>query len=148
MHNIARSLILPYTATEMYLLVDDVDSYRDFLPWCDHSLVLARDMEKVTAQIRIGVKGLNATFTTCNYLIVGQEIKIELVEGPFEQLSGVWRFLSLDASASRVSLDVEFCLSGKVANQTMGPVFKRICNTLVESFSDRAKEIYGEREFA
>ena len=73
---------------------------------------------------------------------------MELVEGPFDDLMGGWRFSSLDEKACRVSLEMRFSLAGRFANQTITPVFKHICITLVESFAERAKELYGERQFA
>ena len=73
---------------------------------------------------------------------------MELVEGPFDDLIGGWQFFSLDEEACRVSLEVRFSLAGRLANQTITPVFKQICTTLVESFAERARELYGERQFA
>ena len=73
---------------------------------------------------------------------------MELVEGPFDDLTGGWQFSSLDEKVCRVSLEVQFSLAGRLANQTITPVFKHICSTLVESFAERARELYGERQFA
>ena len=147
MHTVTRSLILPYSAAEMYFLVDDVDQYHEFLPWCESSVVLKREDEAVTARIGISFKGLSSSFITRNCLISDQEITMELVEGPFDDLTGGWRFLSLDEAACRVSLEVQFSLAGRLANQTIAPVFKQICATLVESFAERARALYGERRF-
>ena len=148
MHTVTRSLILPYSAAEMYFLVDDVDRYHEFLPWCKNSVVLNREGTAVTARIGVSFKGLSTAFTTRNCLISDQEIMMELVEGPFEDLTGSWRFSSLDEKACRVSLEVRFSLAGRLANETIAPVFKHICTTLAESFAERAKELYGERQFA
>ena len=147
-HTVTRSLILPYSAAEMYSLVDNVDRYHEFLPWCENSVVLKRELAAVTARIGVSFKGLTTAFTTCNCLISDQEITMELVEGPFDHLTGDWRFSSLDQKACRVSLEVRFSLAGSLANRTITPVFKHICTTLVESFAQRAKELYGERQFA
>jgi ribosome-associated toxin RatA of RatAB toxin-antitoxin module len=147
-HTVTRSLILPYSAAEMYFLVDDVDRYHEFLPWCKNSVVLKRESTVVIARIGVSFKGLSTAFTTRNCLISDQEIKMELVEGPFEDLTGSWRFSSLDEKACRVSLEARFSLAGRLANETIAPVFKHICATLAESFAERAKELYGERQFA
>ena len=132
----------------MYSLVDDVGRYHEFLPWCENSVVLKREGKAVTARIGVSFKGLNSTFTTLNCLISDQEITMELVEGPFDHLTGSWHFSALDEKACRVSLEMRFSLAGRLANQTVTPVFKHICTTLVESFAERAKELYGERQFA
>ena len=147
-HTVTRSLILPYSAAEMYFLVDDVDRYHEFLPWCENSVVLKRERKAVTARIEVSFTGLSTAFTTRNSLISDQEITMELVEGPFEDFTGNWRFSSLDEKACRVSLEVRFSLAGRLANQTITPVFKHICTTLVESFAERARELYGKRQFA
>jgi ribosome-associated toxin RatA of RatAB toxin-antitoxin module len=132
----------------MYFLVDDVDRYQEFLPWCENSEVLKREHTSVTAQIGVSFKGLSTTFTTRNCLKFDQEITMELVEGPFDDLGGCWRFSPLDEKACRVSFEVRFSLAGRLANQTITPVFKHICTTMVESFAERARELYGERQFA
>ncbi len=146
-HTVTRSLILPYSTAEMYFLVDDIDRYHEFLPWCENSVVLNREGKAVTARIGVSFKGLSTAFTTRNCLISDQEITMELVEGPFDDLTGGWRFSSLDGKACRVSLEIRFSLAGQLANQTITPIFKHICTTLVESFAGRAKELYGERQF-
>jgi ribosome-associated toxin RatA of RatAB toxin-antitoxin module len=110
--------------------------------------VLKRERTAVTAQIGISFKALSTAFTTRNRLISDQEITMELVEGPFEDFTGSWRFSPLDEKACRVSLEVRFSLTGRLANQTITPVFKHICTSLVESFAERAKELYGERQFS
>jgi ribosome-associated toxin RatA of RatAB toxin-antitoxin module len=132
----------------MYSLVDDVDRYHEFLPWCEDSAVLERKSKELTARIGVSFKGLSTAFTTRNCLISNREIKIALIEGPFDELTGAWQFSALDEKACRVSLDVWFSLPGRLANQTITPIFKHICTTLVESFACRAKELYGERQFA
>ncbi|MBO67431.1 MAG: ubiquinone-binding protein [Acidiferrobacteraceae bacterium] len=147
MHTINRSLILPYSASEMYGLVDDIDQYYTFLPWCEHSAVLDRKEAQVTARIGISYKGLQTAFTTRNQLIVDQEVIMELVEGPFEHFSGLWFFQSLDVGVCKVSLDMQFSLSSRLANRTLTPIYKYITGTLVESFAKQAKYRYGERQF-
>jgi len=147
-HTINRSLILPYSASEMYGLVDDIDQYYTFLPWCEHSAVLDRRKTQVTARIGVSYKGLQTVFTTRNQLTVNQEVIMELVEGPFEHLSGLWFFQSLDVKACKVSLDMRFSLSNRLANQTLTPIYKHIASTLVESFAKQAKSVYGERQFS
>ena len=132
----------------MYSLVDDIDRYHEFLPWCDDSVVLEREGKEVTARLGVSFKGLNISFTTRKSLVPDREITMELVEGPFDKLVGGWQFSSLDEKACRVSLEMQFSLARRLANQTITPVFKHICSTLVASFATRAKELYGERQFA
>lgn len=147
LHTVTRSLILPYRAAEMYSLVDQIDRYREFLPWCKDSVELERTYSSVTARIEVSFKGIDTEFTTQNFLVSEREIKMELVNGPFDHLAGSWEFSPLDSKACRVGLKVDFSLTNRLANQTITPVFKHICNTLVESFADRAKQLYGNQQF-
>jgi ribosome-associated toxin RatA of RatAB toxin-antitoxin module len=132
----------------MYSLADDIDLYWEFLPWCENSEVLERTATEVVARIDVSFKGLNTSFTTRNHLVSGQEISMRLVEGPFQELAGEWRFAALDDSVCRVSLDVQFSLVGHLADRVIAPVFKQICTSLIQSFADRAKTLYGNRNFA
>ena len=148
MHTVSRSLILPYRAPEMYSLVDDIAKYREFLPWCQHSEVLNRTETEVIAKIGVSFRGLRTEFTTRNQFVAGQEITMCLVEGPFHELGGEWCFNTLDDGVCQVSVEVRFSLAGRFADKTIGPVFTQICTSLVQSFADRAKDLYGERRFA
>ena len=148
MHTVKRSLILPYSAAEMYSLANDVDHYSEFLPWCSDSQVLDHGSGYVTAKIGVDFKGLTTSFTTRNQLVPGQQIRMDLVEGPFSMLEGNWSFAVLNESASRVGLAVEFGFAGQLIDKTIAPVFSQICGSLVDAFADRALKVYGERRFA
>lgn len=142
---INKSALVPYTAQEMYSLVDDIDAYPDFLPWCGASEVIERNEDEVTASILLSRSGLNKSFTTLNRLQHGKMIEMRLVEGPFRHLEGFWRFESLSESASKIMFDIEFEFSNKLLSMTVGPVFSQITNTIVDAFTKRAVEVYGKR---
>ena len=129
----------------MYALVDDIESYPGFLPWCNGTRILYRDGDLVKATINITKRGFDFSFTTCNRLQKNKMIEMRLLEGPFRHLHGFWRFESLRESACRVSLDLEFELSNKILKLTMTPIFNQITNSLVDSFVKRARDIYGQR---
>jgi ribosome-associated toxin RatA of RatAB toxin-antitoxin module len=129
----------------MYVLVDDIEAYPRFLPWCDDTRILYRDGDLVKATIGITKRGFDLSFTTCNRLQKNKMIEMRLLEGPFRHLQGFWRFESLRGSACRVSLDLEFELSNRILRLTMTPIFNQITNSLVDSFVNRAREIYGQR---
>jgi len=142
---INKSALVPYTAQEMYSLVDDIDAYPDFLPWCGASEVIERNEDEVTASILLSRSGLNKSFTTLNRLQRGKMIEMRLIEGPFRHLQGFWRFESLNESASKIMFDIEFEFSNKLLSMTVGPVFSQITNTIVDAFTKRAVEVYGKR---
>ena len=148
MQTVKRSLILPYSAVEMYTLANDVERYSEFLPWCSDSQVLDEDPGYITARIGINFKGLRTSFTTRNRLVPGEQIRMNLIEGPFSVLEGNWSFTGLDECACRVDLRVEFTFSGRLIERSITGVFSQICGSLVDAFADRACQVYGERRFA
>ena len=138
-----KSALVRYSAQAMFALVDDIEAYPEFLPWCSGSEVLSRTDQIVEARVDIAKGGFRKSFTTCNKLDDQSAIKMSLIEGPFSQLEGVWRFLPLREDGSKISLDLEFEMAGKLANLAFGSVFNQICNTMIGSFTQRAKKLYG-----
>lgn len=145
MASINRSALVPYSAAEMYALVDDIESYQDFLPWCKSSRVLSRDDDTVRGELQLSKGGIEKSFTTCNRSQKPKMIEMRLEEGPFHHLEGFWRFDALDEQACKVSLALEFEFSSKLLGLTVGPVFNQVANSLVDAFCVRAKEVYGKR---
>ncbi|MDH5300341.1 MAG: type II toxin-antitoxin system RatA family toxin [Gammaproteobacteria bacterium] len=140
---VKRNALVPFSAQQMFDLVDDIEAYPQFLPWCKSASVHSRDALQVTASIEIAKAGIQQTFTTRNLNTQGEVIEMQLVDGPFQALHGYWRFQALNENACKVSLDLEFEFSSKVLSMTLGPVFSQICNTMVEVFVKRAREVYS-----
>lgn len=143
MPNIHKNALVAYSAAQMYALVNDVEAYQHFLPWCSGSKVLSASEDEVRARVDIRHGALNKSFTTCNRLQADKMIEMRLVEGPFRHLQGFWRFDVLGEQACKVSLDLEFEFSNRLVGMALGPVFSQIANSLVDAFSKRAKEVYG-----
>ena len=127
----------------MFDLVNDVESYPEFLPWCSASRILRREDDTVEAELMISKGGFNKSFATRNTLVQGSRITLSLLNGPFSSLSGTWNFIPLREDASKITLDLEFEMSGRLANLAFGTVFNQICNTMVASFTQRAKDVYA-----
>lgn len=142
---VKRQAIVPYSAAEMYDIVNNVAEYSTFLPWCRSSEVLSQTEDEVRATLELARGGLHKSFTTCNRLQKNKLIEIRLVNGPFEHLEGFWRFQHLDDTSSQVFFDLEFRFAGKVANVAFSPIFQQISHSLVDAFCKRARELYGER---
>ena len=138
-----RSAIVPFSAERMFDLVDDIEAYPHFLPWCKSTTVFTREGNDVQAAIEMSKAGINKSFTTRNIAKAKSLIEMRLVEGPFKNLQGYWRFEALNVSACKISLDVEFEFSSSVLRLSVGPVFSQICNSLVNAFVNRAQEVYG-----
>ena len=143
MKKISKHALVPYSASQMYALVNDIDNYADFLPWCSQSDILEQTDKEIKASLKISYGSLNKSFTTINLLTPDTKMEMKLVDGPFKTLHGVWLFTQLGDDGCKVSLELEFEFKSKIVDMTMGPVFSQIANTLVDSFSERAQKVYS-----
>jgi ribosome-associated toxin RatA of RatAB toxin-antitoxin module len=153
MKHVKKSVLLWYSAQEMYALVTDVPDYPQFLPWCDRTEVLESSEGGMTARLHLAYHGVRHAFTTRNEHVPGRSVVVSLVDGPFSQLEGVWQFVPLGAPADdsaapracRVELDLRYAFSSLALEAVVSPVFDRIANTLVDSFVKRAEQVHGPR---
>ena len=129
----------------MFELVDDVDTYSDFLPWCNRSEVLSRTDDTVEATLELHKGAVSKTFTTRNTLRKNESIDLELLGGPFRHLAGGWKFQAIGDEGSKVSLHLEFEFESRLVDMMFGAFFEDTCNSLVGAFTRRAADIYGER---
>jgi len=140
---IHRHALTPFSADQMFALVDDIEAYPAFLQWCRSADVISRDIDVVTARLELAKGSVHKTFTTQNRLMPGKMIEMKLVEGPFRHLEGFWKFEALREDACKISLDLEFDFSSKMLSMVVGPVFSQVANTLVDAFCRRAEFIYA-----
>ena len=145
MTRIQRSALVSYSAHEMFVLVADIASYPQFLPWCGGARILSASEDEVIASIDIAYGGVHKAFTTRNLLQKDKMMELRLLEGPFSHLQGFWRFDPLDAQACRISFDLEFEISNKLLGVVLGKVFSTIAGEMVEGFHRRAQQLYGKR---
>lgn len=140
---VQKSALVRIPASAMFTLVNDVERYPEFLPWCRSSRILRLLADGMEAEVEVARGGFNQSFATRNLIVHEQEIRMSLLRGPFESLEGVWSFLPLREDASKISLDLRFEMSGRLTSLAFGAVFSQICNTLVSAFSERAKQLHG-----
>ena len=140
---VQKSALVKFSANQMFDLVNYIEDYPNFLPWCSGSRIIRRGEGIDEAELLISKGGFKKSFSTRNKIDEGGMITVSLLDGPFSYLEGVWNFMPLREDASKISLDLEFEMSGKLASLAFGVVFNQICNTMVSSFTSRAKEIYG-----
>ncbi len=145
MYQVERSALVMHPAAHLSELVNDVDRYQEFLPWCGGARVLSRDESGYTASVDIAFKGLKKSFTTRNTMVDDQRMEMVLVDGPFSDLSGTWTFKAISPEASRISLSLSFGFSNRVVEAAVGPVFRLIADSMVESFCRRADELAERR---
>jgi ribosome-associated toxin RatA of RatAB toxin-antitoxin module len=146
MKSVHKSVLIWYTARQMYELVIDVEHYPDFLPWCNLGRVIEGNELGMTAEVGIGFKGVRQTFITRNEHVPGREMRLHLVSGPFSKLEGVWTFTPVGEEgdhACRVDLKLDYGFSNALLSTLVGPVFDKIADTLVDAFVKRAEQVYG-----
>lgn len=144
MRTVNKSALVPYAASQMYTLVNNVERYPEFLPWCRSARVLSQTDTEMHASLALARSGFHKTFTTRNMLDPGHSIVIALDNGPFRHLEGHWQFQDLGEDGSKVQLNMEFEFAGALLDLMAGPVFHEICNSLVGAFTRRAAALYGK----
>lgn len=138
MQRVKRSVLVPYPAARMFALVDDVESYPRFLPWCAGAHVLTRDDRQKTARLDIDYHGVKAHFTTRNTVTPPERIEIALTDGPFRALCGEWRFTALADLGCRVDFELAYEFSTQLLERAVGPVFGHIARSFTDAFVRRA----------
>ena len=145
MRRVNRSALVPYTAREMFILVDDVESYPEFLPWCSSAEVHNRTVEIVEATLELHKGSLSDHFTTRNTRCEFETIEIELVDGPFRHLQGGWRFTEIGEEGCKLALELDFEFENMFVDMIFGSFFEDTCNSLINAYSKRAKAVFGVR---
>ena len=143
MHKVHRSALVPHAADAMYSLVDDIEAYPQFLPWCRSTEVHFRRGPVVEATLELYRGDVSKRFRTRNTATNTQRIDMQLVDGPFRHLAGRWTFTQLGDAGSKVALDIEFEFSTRVVELMLGTFFEETCNSLVDAFTRRADAVYA-----
>ena len=145
MHNIHKSAIVLHPAQKMFQLVDSVENYPQFLPWCGSTQIIERDNDKTIASIEINYKGIRQTFTTENTKKQNQEMIIKLIDGPFKSLSGEWMFKNLDKDSCQIELKLKYEFSNIILDKLISPVFNMIANTFIDEFIKEANRSNNDK---
>jgi ribosome-associated toxin RatA of RatAB toxin-antitoxin module len=149
MKSVHKSVLIWYSAEEMFNLVTDVDKYAQFLPWCDHAKVLSSTDTGMQAEVGISMGAVKQKFTTQNTHLItpaGWQIGMKLLNGPFSKLEGTWSFTPVgDASqrACKTELNLKYGFDNAVLAALVGPVFDKIAASMVDAFVKRADQVYG-----
>ncbi len=151
MKHVTKSVLIWYSPAEMYRLVTGVRDYPQFLPWCERAEVVEESEAGMTARLHLAYAGVRHAFTTRNRHVPGEQVEVNLVDGPFSELAGNWHFRPLalpsggEQSACKIEFDLRYAFSSKALEAVVSPVFDRIANTFVDSFVQRAERVYGAR---
>ena len=140
MREVKRSALIAETPARMYRLINDIESYPKFLPWCTSARVVSSKENEVVAALGIKRGPLRAEFTTRNLLEADKRVLMQLVSGPFRVLEGLWTLTPLGDLGCRVELEMRFEFSNRVAGTLFEPLFEDTAGSLVDAFVKRARE--------
>jgi ribosome-associated toxin RatA of RatAB toxin-antitoxin module len=143
MITIDRSALVPFSAQQMYALVDDIAQYPQFMHGCIAAQEVSRTADELVGKLTLGKLGVRYSFTTSNLLVPGERMDMRLLEGPFRSFSATWHFKELAPQACKVSLQMNFEWSGSLLGAAMEKLFQHSANTLVDELVNRAHKIYG-----
>jgi len=151
MKHVKKSVLLWYSPREMYTLVTGVEDYPSFLPWCERTELIERHDSGMTARLHLAYAGVRHAFTTRNVHVTDETVEIGLVDGPFSVLEGTWHFRPLampgddTAQACKIEFELRYAFASRALEAVISPVFDRVANTFVDSFVQRAEQVYGAR---
>ncbi|MCL2829500.1 MAG: type II toxin-antitoxin system RatA family toxin [Betaproteobacteria bacterium] len=143
MKTVERSVLIGHSAQRMFDLVDRVEEYPQFLPWCARTELIARDEKRTSATLYINYHGVKAHFSTENEKEIPSLMLIRLLDGPFRRLEGQWRFRALAEDACKIEFSLSYEFSSRLLEKVIGPVFGKIAGSFVDAFIKRAQECYG-----
>ena len=141
---INKSAFVFFSQKKIFQLVDDVEHYPDFLPWCGGSKVIKRTEEITEATIDINFKGVKQCFTTRNVKKPFEIMEISLVDGPFKKLTGSWKFTDTDENSCKIELSLMYEFDNLVLEKLIGPIFNIIANTFIDEFIKEANKRFNE----
>lgn len=144
MAEVRKSVLIEYSAGQMFQLVDQVEEYPQFLPWCGGSELIHRDDTRTVARLHIDYHGIRADFSTENDKQAPHSMKIRLRHGPFSHLDGAWQFRPLGESACKIEFQLRYAFSSRLLEKAVGPIFHHIANTFVDSFVRRAVQVFPQ----
>ncbi len=143
MARVEKSVLVAHPPERMFELVDRVEDYPFFLPWCGGTELQLRDAHRTVATIHIAYMGIHQSFTTENLKTHPREMQIKLQDGPFSELEGDWLFSPLGNDACKIEFRLQYAFSSRVLETILAPVFSHITNTFVDAFVRRADEVYA-----
>lgn len=144
MPKIVKTLLVPYTTQQMYDLINAVETYPQFLPWCKATEIHTRSEKTLQATMHLAKGPVNYSITTKNIMQPHSRIEMQYVDGPFSNCNGVWMFAEHDAKNSKIAFSMDYEFANKIQGFLIEPIFNPIANTLVDAFHARAQQIYGK----
>jgi ribosome-associated toxin RatA of RatAB toxin-antitoxin module len=142
---LVRTALVAYSPRELLALIEDVEAYPQYLPWCVEAKVLQRSGDAVTARIAFARAGVMQGVTTSNRRVGDHRLEMVLVEGPFSRLQGAWDFKPLGVQASKVVFTIDYDIDSSLAHLAAGALVNEAAAVAVDAFQKRAAQLYGKR---
>ncbi|MCP1660829.1 type II toxin-antitoxin system RatA family toxin [Neisseria perflava] len=143
MKKVDKSMLVLHSAAQMFELVDRVEDYPNFLPWYSKTEIIERSGNELKARLFMDYMGVKQSFATHNHNIPGQEIRMDLLEGPFKTLHGTWKFIDLGGDMCKIEFHLEYDFSSSILSAVISPVFSHLSGTLVDAFVKEADRCYA-----
>jgi ribosome-associated toxin RatA of RatAB toxin-antitoxin module len=143
---VEKTVLVPHSAEQMFNLVDRVEEYPQFLPWCGGASIKEMLGTTMRASLLIDYHHIKQHFSTENLRNPPHQIDIALMDGPFKHLDGCWRFTPLNDEACKIEFRLQYEFSNKLLEKLVGPVFHHIANSFVDAFIQRADKVYARNE--
>jgi len=145
MTTIQRTEYSPYSPEVLFALVQDIERYPEFLPWCQKATILEKTDDTLLATLCLSVAGFERSFTTRNQHIAPARIQVSLADGDFlKHLEGIWTFEKIDNQKTKIDLLMHFEFSNMLLRMVASPIFEEIVQTLVKAFCNRAETLHGK----
>ena len=145
MHKVRKNAIVFHSKDKMFRLVDLIENYPNFLPWCGSTKIIERNNNKTIASVEINYKGVKQTFTTENIKKINEKMIIKLINGPFKSLSGEWLFKEMAKDSCQIELKLEYEFSNVILEKLISPLFNMIANTFIDEFIKEANRNNNEQ---
>jgi len=129
------------TMSIIFNLINNIEEYPKFLPWCKKTEVTKESENSQIGKIFISKSFINWSFSTKNIIVRNKSISLSLIDGPFDQLDGSWNFKKIDDNNTLVSLEINYKFKNSLIELSIEPIFTTIMNSILESFVDQAFKI-------
>ncbi|MCL2474271.1 MAG: type II toxin-antitoxin system RatA family toxin [Alphaproteobacteria bacterium] len=131
---------LPYSNTELFSIVADIERYPEFLPWCKSVDIIQKEKDSVLSKVTIGNSLIEGSYVCRVKFVKGKSIYVEYVSGLLSNLRTEWRFKSKSKKSTTVEIEIEFEFKSKILNKAMATGLDRVSKKIMSAFEERAKK--------
>ena len=153
MHNIHLTKRLPYTVDQLMALALDVESYNEFVPFCERCVIREsferQGRDVMVAAMTVGVSIFNETFVSRVISDASAKTsRVTGIDGPLNALVNNWQFSALDNGGTEIDFSVSFEFKSRMLSMLASSRVEDVCNRILDAFVDRAHRLHGATEGA